>query len=93
MGRSHNRWLRLRRSVLARCHRSVFRPLVRLPAALTFRAENDRKTAGFPTGKVDPMDIRKLLARVDIDMALMVTLSAVLAVMTCAVIGAILGAL
>ena len=52
-----------------------------------------RKTAGFPNGKVDPMDIRKLLARVDIDMALMVTLSAVLAVMTCAVIGAILGAL
>ena len=39
------------------------------------------------------MDIRKLLARVDIDMALMLALSAVLAVMTCAVIGAILGAL
>ncbi len=39
------------------------------------------------------MGIRKLMARVDIDMVLMVTLSAVLAVMTCAVIGAILSAL
>ena len=61
--------------------------------ALIYHVGKARKTAGFPTGKAEPMGIRKLLARVDIDMVVMVTLSAVLAVMTCAVIGAILGAL
>ena len=61
--------------------------------ALIYHVGKARKTVCSPTGQVDPMDIRKLLARVDIDMALMLALSAVLAVMTCEVIGAILGAL